>query len=329
MAERASVFDAVNIGLEGTPGTEVDGNRRLEAYSIDPKWEGGVEAFRPDGSKFPTLVTVGKEHTTAAVDGILDYANVVYPLASLIQYGTANIAAVGTTGAYTWTFAPDTDGPDTCATYTVEKGSSVRAEQFEYGKFTGFGFSFNAGDSQIAVTGEMIGAQFRSGITMCGTASTVEAVPCHPKHCTLAIDATQAALGTSAALSRVLALEWNYTGKDGPLFTVGTTNSWDALVEQAAELGGSFTLEADATGMGYLTSVQAGTLKWMQIKFAGAAIGTSAYNITIQMPVHLTAYPELSDMDGVVASKYAYTAVHDGTWGKALSVSVTNALSGL
>lgn len=329
MAERATVFDAVNIGLESTPGTEVDGNRRLEAYSIQPKWEGGVEAFRPDGSKFATLVTVGKEHTTASVDGILDYANVVYPLASLIQYGTANIAAVGTEGAYTWTFTPDTDGPDTVATYTVEKGSSVRAEQFEYGKFTGFGFSFNASDSQISVSGEMIGAQLRDGITMCGTASTVGAIPVHPKHCTLAIADTQAAVGTAAALTRVLALEWAYTGKDGPLFTVGTTNSWDALVEQAAELGGSFTLEADAAGMAYLPTVQAGALKWMQIKFAGAAIGTSAYDLTIQMPIHLTAYPELSDQDGVVASKYAFAAVHDGTWGKALSVSVTNTLSGL
>lgn len=330
MPERASVFEAISIGLETTPGAEVDAGKRLEAISLTINREGGIETFRPVGSKFTTLVTQGKEHTVAGVEGVLDYANVVYPLAGLIAYGTANIAQVGTLAAYDWTFEPDTDGPDTVATYTIEQGSSVRAHQFEYGQFTGFGFSFNAADSQIALSGEVIGTQLRDGITMTSTPTTVAAVPIHPNDFLVRLFTTQAGVGTATPLTRVLGMEWNYTGKYGPLFTVGTENSFVAVVEQAAEVGGTLTLEADANGMGYLDEAQDGDLLWMKIEANGAAVvGTADYSMAITMPIYLTTLPSLSDSDGVVAVQYGYTAAHDATWGKALSVTVRNGVSGL
>lgn len=330
MAERASVFEAVNIGLESVPGTEVDASKRLEAISIVANREGAIEPFRPAGSKFNVLVTQGKEHTTASVEGILDYANIVYALAGLIAYGTANIAQVGSLSAYDWTFTPDTDGPDTVATYTIEQGSSVRAQQFEYGQFTGFGFSFNATDSQIAISGEIIGTQLRDGITMTVSPSTVEAVPVHPNDVTVRIATTQAAVGTATPLTRVLGMEWNYTGKFGPVFTVGTENSFVATVEQAAEVGGTLTLEADAAGMAYYDEAQDGDLLWMEIEANGSAIaGTANYSLNITMPIYLTTLPSLSDSDGVVAVQYGYTAAHDATWGKALSVTARNGVSAL
>lgn len=330
MSERATVFEAIQWGLEATAGTEADAGKRMEAYGLSPNREGNIDTFRPEGLKFPTLVTIGKEYTTAGIDGILDYANVVYPLASLINYDTANIVQQGTTTAYKWTFNPDTDGPDTVATYTVEKGSSVRAEQFEYGTVTGFGFSFNASDSQIAVTGDMIGTQLRDGITMTSSPTTVEAVPVHPNQCTVKVASAQASLSGASALTRVLAVEWNYTGKSGPLFTVGTAKSFIATVETVGEISGTLTLEADSNGMAYLTTLQAGTQQWMQIKFTGATIsGAYAYDIQIQFPFHFSAYPPLEDSDGVVAVSYAFTGVHDGTWGKALDVQVINTLTGL
>ena len=144
------------------------------------------------------------------------------------------------------------------------------------------------------------------------------------------IAAAQASLAGATALTRVLEVEFNFTGKQGPVFTVGTQPSFVATVETVPELGGSITLEADSNGMAYLTAAQNGTKQWIQIKFTGALIADTYYNdIQIQMPVMFTDLGELSDSDGVVAVKYGFTAVHDGSWGKALDIQVINALAGL
>jgi hypothetical protein len=165
---------------------------------------------------------------------------------------------------------------------------------------------------------------------MTSTPTTVSAVPCHPKQCTVKTASTQAGLSGASALTRVLNVEWHYNDKYAPVFVVNTDDSFTALVEQAADLGGSLTLEADSTGMGYLATAQAGTQLWIEIKFTGALIeATHYYGITIQMPVHLINRGNIEDQDGVVAVTYDFGAVHDGSWGKALSLTVMNAVTAL
>lgn len=329
MTERAMVFEALNIGVEATPGTEADANRRIEAWSLAPSPQGAIDSFRPDGSKFATLATVGKRWTEAALDGVLSYSDVIYILSGLVSYGTPGTSA-GTPPAYTWTFTPDTDGPDTVKTYTIERGSSVRAHQFEYGQFSGFGFSFNATDSQVSISGDVLGQELRDGITMTTTPTTIEAVPASPKDCTVKLASTQAGISGATALTRVLAVEWNYTGKYGAVHTVSTDVSYVATVELAGELTGSLTLEADSSGMGFLTQAAAGTQYWIEILFTGAIIsGTDAYKIQIQMPIVFTNFGDISDSDGVVAVQWQFAGVHDATWTKALEIVVVNATSAL
>lgn len=327
MAERASVFEFVQWGVESTAGTEVNADKVLEAISLTANREGNVDTFRPAGSKFPTLVTVGKEHTVAELDGILDYNCIVYPLAGLVSYSSPS--QIGTLSAYTWTFTPSTSGPDTVKTYTVEKGSSVRAEQFEYGQVTGLSFSYSAKDSQITLSGNMIGNELRDGITKTSSPTTIAAVPVHPDQCEVRIATTQAGVSGATALSRLLSFEWRYEDKYGPLFVAGTDDSFVATVEQEANLGGTFVVEADSEGMAYLANVQAGDQLWLEFLATGAAIGTVNYKINFTMPIVLSALPPLSDGDGVVAAEYEFTAVHDATWGKALQITVVNAVSAL
>ena len=327
MAERASIFEGIQIGVETTPGTEVDAVKKLEAYQITPNYSGSIEPFRGAGFKFPNLVTVGKEMTEASLDGILDFNCLTYMLASLVSYSAPS--QVGTLTAYTWTFSPDSDGPDTVKTYTIERGSSVRAQQFEYGMVTGLSFSFSAADSQIAVSGSIIGTELRDGITMTSNPTVVEAVPATVKESTVRLASTQAGLAGATPLARVLAAEWHYNDKFKPVYVVDSNDSFTAVVEGESNLGGSITLEADAEGSAFLTQVRAGTQYWIQKKWVGVAIGTTTYDLTFQMPIQFTSFPTMSDQDGVVAKEYQYTAVHDGTWGKALSISLTNTVASL
>lgn len=327
MSERASIFEGVQIGVESSAGTEVNAVKKLEAYQITPNYSGSIDSFRGSGFKFPSLVTVGKEMTEASLEGVLDYNCLTYMLASLVNYAAPS--QVGTLSAYTWTFTPDSDGPDTVKTYTIERGSSVRAQQFEYGMVTGLSFSFSAADSQIAVSGSIIGTELRDGITMTPNPTVVEAVPATVKQATVKLAATQAGLAGASALARVLAAEWHYNDKFKPVYVVDSNDSFTVAVESEASLGGSITLEADTEGSSFLTQLRAGTQYWIEKKWVGAAIGTTTYNLVIQMPIHFTAFPSMSDQDGVVAKEYQYVAVHDGTWGKALNISLTNAVADL
>src|SRR5947209_2020957 len=67
MAERAAVFQQVQVGLEsgGSPGTAVAANRLLTSMDIQPAAQIGVDFFRPQGNKFPTVAAAGKDLTTA------------------------------------------------------------------------------------------------------------------------------------------------------------------------------------------------------------------------------------------------------------------------
>jgi len=333
MTERATVFEAVQIGVEATPGTDVAANKAMEAWSVSPTRQGNISPFRPLGSKFNTLVTVGKEHTEAGIEGVLDYSNIVYLLASLVSYSTPVTAGTaGTPNAYAWTFQPDTDGPDTVKTYTVEQGSSVRAHQFTYGQVTGLTFSFTNNAESVDLGGTFIGQELEDDITMTATPTTVTAVPVMPKQVCVYIDSTSAGLGTTK-LTRLLALDFNFTGKYGPVFTIDCEEtSFSATVETAPELGGTMTLEADANGMTYLTGARAGTKYWMRIEATYSSTdlnGGTDYTFRIDAPIRLTSLGDLSDSDGVVAVQYAFTGVHDGDWGKAVQFYVINGVDAL
>lgn len=328
MPERATVFEAMQIGLEVTPGTAVGANAKMEAWTVTPQPQGTITPFRPEGFKMATLATVGKDAVEAGITGVLDYANIVYLLSSLVSYAAP--VQQGATTAYLWTFVPDTDGPDTVKTYTVEKGSSVRAYEFPFGSVQSLSFAFAGADSQIPLSGNMLGQEITDAITMTAAPTTIAAVPVHPKQCAVKLASTQAGLAGATALTRLLNLEWRYNGKFNPFYTISAEPSWTGTVEAPAEIGATLTLGADSTGMGFLTQARAGTEYWCEIKFVGAVIdGAYSYTLQIQFPFVFANFGEISDADGLVAVRWTLSNVHDDTWTKGLDIQVTNALTEL
>jgi hypothetical protein len=55
MAERASLFEGVQIGLESVPGGSVAADKKLLALSIQPSVKADISTFRPYGSKIPNI----------------------------------------------------------------------------------------------------------------------------------------------------------------------------------------------------------------------------------------------------------------------------------
>ncbi len=132
MAERASVFQGIQVGKEETPGTGVPANKRLSSLSIEPsiKFEGNL--FTPMGNKFGAVQSPNREWTEAKVTGQPTYDEIVYALAGVLNTPVIT-TPVGATTARQWLFEMNNASADTLQTYTIEQGDATRAHKMTYG----------------------------------------------------------------------------------------------------------------------------------------------------------------------------------------------------
>lgn len=328
MPERTTITQLVNWGSEGTAGTPAIANKQMSAMMIELGPTIAFDAFRPSGFKYASLVLTGKDWVQARITGKPTYTEMVYPLSSLL--GTATISTPsGGTASRTWTFNPSTTANDTPATFTVEQGSSVRASRFSYGLVTGLTFPFNR--DAVDMSGDMIGQFMSDGITMVSTASAIALIPILPKQLSVTSDATSGSLGSST-LTRVMSGELSIGTKYAPLWVVNAANaSWITHLDVEPSATFKMTVEADAAGMAHLTNARAGTTEFIRLTSVGDVIeaGTITYKTVIDLAAKVESISPFKDDSGVYAIEYGYRIVHDAGWGKALTVAVTNALTGL
>lgn len=328
MAERASIFQTVQVGVQTVAGTGVAANKKLQALSIAPAINLETTPFRAAGNKYPSLVVPQKEYVTAALSGAITYTELIYPLASLVNYATP--ALQGTT-AYKWTFASDTDGPDTVKIFTVEQGSSVRAHKFIDGVVRAMELAFSREGCEIS-GGEIIGAALQDSITMTAAPTAIALVPVLPTQVDIFLEDDQADLSTATALARVLSASWSLSDRFGPVFPLATASGtgYAATVETEPKLTAKLLLEADAEGMALLTTMRAGSTKFLRIKATGANIETTYdYDLQIDTALKVESVSEFRDEDGIFAIEWTFAGVHDATWGKAFQIEVINTLSTL
>ncbi len=328
---RSSVFEAIQIGVETTPGTAVAANRILEALGIgDPSPQGSYSPFRPEGSKFITLMRKGKEHTTLPYTMALDYANIVYVLSSLIGTVTPiQPDSVNAPNTYLWTFKPNI-GADTPTTYTIEKGSSVRAAKFAYAVFNSLSLAVEANSEETDATGNILAQNIQDGITMTDSPSTVAAQPVLPEHWNVYLADSQSGLDTAMALDEVISFEVNYGEKFSPNFVIARTTTFKNVAEKYAEIGGTLTAEANSDTMANLSTLRGLTEKWIRFEAQGSLIeATYYYLLQIDMPIFFSALPSFGDNNDVYAANFAFLAKKDAILASALQIKVQNTLSAL
>ncbi len=325
MAERASVFQSVQIGVESTPGTSVAANKKLNSLSISPAVKIDVSTFRAMGNKFNSVAALGKNYVTAKLSGAPTYDELIYPLSGLLSYALP--AQQGATAAYKWTFSPATSAADTVKTFTVEQGSSVRAHKFTFGQVTGLGMKFAR--SGIDLSGDMIGAALTDSITMTNSPTALPLIPLLPTQVDVKYADTQAGLTGATALARVLSADWSISDRFNPVWPLqtssGSAGGFATVVEAAPKSQLKIKMEADAEGMALLTTANSSATKFFRIQAVGALIA-STYYYTMQLDFagKVTDVSDFSDEDGVFAVEWTLDAVHDSTWGKALEIQLTN-----
>jgi len=328
MTDRATIFQGIQLGVESTPGTGVAAGKQLLSLNLEPAIELETKTYRQVGQKFPTIVVPNKEWMSARLSGPVTYGELVYLLCGIVKsvsptsHGTSPIS-------YSWVFNPAQSAADTIKTFSIEQGNAVRAHKFYYGLITALNFSFSR--EAVELDGEMIAQRLQDAITMTATPTAVEVVPVLPTQGNLYLADTQAGLAGASALERGFNFTFNLGNRFAPIWPINTSYaSFAGHVESEPTAEATLMLEADATGMGLLTQMRAGTTKWLRIKYEGATIeSTYKYTLQLDVPLKISAVNSLGDQEGVYAVEYTAQAVYDATWAKPFEFTVINQVSAL
>jgi hypothetical protein len=325
MAEKASLNQVFQIGVETTSGTTVPANRRLTGAALSLGPEVDIKKYRPSGFKFPTVSSLAKEWTSGRIEGPVTYTELVYFLNSVVK----SVNATGAGTDKTWTFSPATYGNDTVRTFTVEHGDSVTAVRFNHCMVTGLGMRFDRSGAEL--TGDFIGKAITSGITLTASPSDIAMMPVMVPDIAVKIASTQAGLTAAPILDRVIAAEWNLTSRFAPVWTLNRSLSYAASVETEPNLEVQFTIQANADGMAYLADMRTGDTKFLRIEAIGPVIGAgpATYKLQIDTAVKVTDVGEFEDREGVYALQYSMDGFHSTAWGRATEITVVNEIATL
>jgi hypothetical protein len=326
------------IGRETTTGTAVAATRELSSLSVALSPEVESSAFRPRGTKYPTVVAANREHATGDLEGTPTYDELVYPLSSILT--SATVAAVmngGTpTGAYAWTFSPSSRAADTPVTYTVEQGDAALAERAAHLLFTDFGMAFSR--SEVSLSGSAFAKALERGRTLTtGTAPvSADVVPILPGSVCVYVSDTVAGLGTDPShVKNALSIEPSLGSRFNPVWFLNCREaSFSGFVETPEpDASVDLTIEADAGGLTWADHFRTGATRFIRVESRGPLIAPgvepSAYRLTWDMAVKVLEPGDYSDEDGVYAIAPSLQIVHDPTWGRAMQVTVVNKVAAL
>lgn len=335
IAERSTITQSVQIGVETTPGTPVAAGKRLGSmgFAIGPQTE--FKALRPIGQKYPSLQILGKEWAEADLEGSPVYTELPYAFASLINNPTVSqiMDDQTTTGAFMWTFESNTYGDDAPKTFTVEQGSAFRAHRVSNCILTEYSMEWSR--EEIELSGTWLARAIEDGITLTGNPVGLAQVPVKPADLSVYLDTTPEMLGKTKML-RALKGEFTIEDRFAPLWVVDAAQpSFVATVEGEPTVEFKMTQMADEQAMASLEAMRGGQTSFLRLEGEGPVIHTTSSGEKIRHRMVLDIAGQVSDVspfddeDGVYAIEWTFSAVHDPAWGRAFRAQVVTTTSSL
>jgi hypothetical protein len=329
MPEVASIFSGAQIGAETTAGTQVSASKLLNYLSLEPGITINFNRFKPMGQLVASAITPGQDFTEWGVSGAGTYSELVYPFCSLLVNTTPTTVE---TTARRWTFTPAGRSEDTIKTFTVESGSSTRAQKATYVLFNGMELTFNRTDG-VTLSGSAIGQQIQDNITLTASPTAIEDRPILPTHLDVWIDATSAGLGTTK-MTRDFNAVFRCNDRWGAVWPLNSTlSSFAAHVNLEPTVQIELTMAADSQGMGFLTNARAGDTRYIRLGATSTVLAgtTQFYDLRVDMAGKISAINAFDDQDGIKVLTYTFDAIYDAAWGtgKYLEVRLTNQVSAL
>lgn len=327
MAETPSIYERLQVGKQTVFGTAVAATRRLGAVngSFVPHTESAQ--YKPAGYKFTTVSVPLKEWSEITIaDSPMTYDEIVYLLDSLIA--TATPTGNGTSTPYIRTYEPSVDGSQTRTIYTVESGSADRARDIQDAVVAGLSFTLNR--SGCTLSGSMLGKAMLDNQSLTGGLSVLPLVPIAPTQVSIKLAATQAGLAGASAQTRNFDVSFSLNNLSNLVWPLNGAVDFAAHVDTQPEGSGSFTLQVNNDGMTPLTYLRNGSTYFMRIAATGPVIAgiTPTANCALQIDVAMKIKNlQFNDHEGTQVAQWDYDIAYDGTWGKALLITVTNGVA--
>jgi len=319
----ASVYQGIQVGVETTAGTAVAANKKLLSVTMKPSPQAETKPFEAMGNKYASFVTLNKEWSSIAIDGSPTFNEIVYLLSSLMHYAAP--VQQGATAAYKWTFVTNTSAADVGKTFTIEQGDADRAWRVAGARVSGLTFDF--GRNEVRVSGNGVGEQLETGVTLTASPTALTPVPILPTMLKFYMEDSQAALAGATALTNSFSMQWSLTDKFGLAWPVGQ----DALtVDSKPNASGKIVIATDTAGIGLIATMRAANTKWFRIEATGALIASPYYHkFTIDFPAQIEAPGDPGDTENVYTIEYGLKPIHDATWAKSVNIEVITNLSAL
>lgn len=327
MAERSTISQAVQIGVETVPGTAVAATRRLGSIGIELGVQATINSRRPIGQKYANLQVLGKEWAEASVAGAPVYTELPYLFASIFSNPTVTPVA-GAVSANRWVFESSNFDADAPRTFTVEQGDSTRAHRAAHALLTDLSMTWSRDD--IELDGTMLAKAIEDGVTLTAGSAQLAQVPVRPSELSVYLDATAGAIGTTK-LTRAISGETSIGSRFAPVWVVDAAEpSFVATIESEPEVTFNLTQQANAQAMENLTRMRAGGTAFLQLRAEGPIIeGTTRHEMIIEVAGQISEPNPFGDEDGIYAVEWGFGAVFDPTWGNAVRAEVVTTTAAL
>ena len=234
-------------------------------------------------------------------------------------------ATVETT-ARRWTFTPAGRSEDTIKTYTVETGSSVRAQRATYVVISSAELTFNRTEG-VTISGSGFGQNISDGITLTTSPTAIQDKPILPTHLDVYVDSTSGAIG-GTKLTRDFNAVFRMNDRWGSIWPINSSNaSYVSHVNLEPTVQMEVTVAADSAGMAYLTNARAGDTRYVRLSALStenAGASSAKYDLKIDMAGKISAINAFEDNEGVKVLTYVFDAVYDSSWGSGQYMTVQN-----
>lgn len=335
MAVRATVNQKVQVGVESIHGTTVPANKLLTAFTWTMGGKPVTKQFRGTGRQYPSASALLYKVSSGKISGPGDFAQLVYPLATLWGAPTSALHSPSTT-AYDNVWTPPLTGSYAAAakSLTLQQGDSVDAEQYGFLVFTGWNYSFTR-KQEVTIGADFMAVDFTDGATLTSSPTEVEQLPMTGAMVNVYLDTTSAGVGTTQ-LTDFLKGEFKASDYyEGYYPTNRANSSYSDLTDKEKKHEFAITLQANSTGVAIKGNyLETGDRAYVRVDVQGPLIdaGNSIHaSMQHDMACFVSGMDEFSDEDGVYAVKYTLQVAEDSAWssGTAQKMTLTNLLNGL
>lgn len=163
-------------------------------------------------------------------------------------------------------------------------------------------------------------------------ATELALVPVTPPSLQISRADSAADLGVSdEVMLRTFSMSWNISGRWSAIWPINRDlPSWAALAEAEPEGTVEITVGADDQGMDLLNNLRENDTIFLRLSSIGPEIEPGFnYELILDTAISITDIGDITDEDGVVATSFTGTFLHDPTWGKSNRVIVQCALASL